>query len=76
MQSCVAGRWLGEIGQRSTKGVTEKAGIQNNLAVQRQKRGLAAAHLAKLAGVSRQTVYAMEAGRILTLLESRRCWMS
>lgn len=36
--------------------------IENNLAVLRQKRGLAAAHLAKLAGVSRQTIYAMEAG--------------
>jgi putative molybdopterin biosynthesis protein len=39
-----------------------KAEIENNLAVLRQKRGLAAAQLAKLAGVSRQTIYAMEAG--------------
>jgi len=39
-----------------------KAEIENNLAQLRQKRGLAAAHLAKLAGVSRQTIYAMEAG--------------
>jgi DNA-binding XRE family transcriptional regulator len=38
------------------------AEIENNLALLRQKRGLAAAHLAKMAGVSRQTVYAMEAG--------------
>jgi putative molybdopterin biosynthesis protein len=36
--------------------------IENNLALLRQKRGLSAAHLAKMAGVSRQTVYAMEAG--------------
>ena len=39
-----------------------KPEIENNLAALRQKRGLAAAHLAKLAGVSRQTIYAMEAG--------------
>jgi molybdate-binding protein/DNA-binding XRE family transcriptional regulator len=38
------------------------AEIENNLALLRQKRGLAAAHLAKMAGVSRQTIYAMEAG--------------
>jgi len=42
--------------------MSEKAGIENNLAALRQKRGLAAAHLAKMAGVSRQTIYAMEAG--------------
>src|ERR1700748_1813347 len=36
--------------------------IENNLEILRQKRGLSAAHLAKLAGVSRQTIYAMEAG--------------
>jgi putative molybdopterin biosynthesis protein len=42
--------------------MSRKAEIENNLAVLRQKRGLAAAHLAKLAGVSRQTIYAMEAG--------------
>ncbi len=42
--------------------MTGKAEIENNLAVLRQKRGLAAAHLAKMAGVSRQTIYAMEAG--------------
>jgi molybdate-binding protein/DNA-binding XRE family transcriptional regulator len=40
----------------------EKAEIENNLAQLRQKRGLGAAHLAKMAGVSRQTIYAMEAG--------------
>jgi molybdate-binding protein/DNA-binding XRE family transcriptional regulator len=39
-----------------------KAEIENNLALLRQKRGLAAAQLAKMAGVSRQTIYAMEAG--------------
>jgi len=39
-----------------------KAEIENNLAALRQKRGLAAAHLAKVTGVSRQTIYAMEAG--------------
>ena len=38
------------------------AGIDNNLAELRQKRGLSAAHLAKLVGSSRQTIYAMEAG--------------
>src|SRR5580698_5551 len=39
-----------------------KAEIENNLALLRQKRGFAAAQLAKMAGVSRQTIYAMEAG--------------
>jgi putative molybdopterin biosynthesis protein len=42
--------------------MTGKAEIENNLALLRQKRGLAAAHLAEMAGVSRQTIYAMEAG--------------
>ncbi len=36
--------------------------VQNNLADLRQKRGLAAAELASQIGVTRQTVYAMEAG--------------
>ena len=36
--------------------------VQNNLAAFRQKRGFSAAQLAKSAGVSRQTIYAMEAG--------------
>lgn len=36
--------------------------IENNLARLRQRRGLSAAALAKLVGVSRQTIYAMEAG--------------
>jgi len=36
--------------------------VQNNLADLRQKRGLAAAELASRIGVTRQTVYAMEAG--------------
>jgi putative molybdopterin biosynthesis protein len=36
--------------------------IENNLATLRQKRGLPAARLAKAAGVTRQTIYAMEAG--------------
>jgi len=35
--------------------------VENNLAALRQKRGLSAAQLAHLAGVSRQTIYAMEA---------------
>ena len=39
-----------------------KVEIENNLALLRQKRGLAAAHLARTVGVSRQTIYAMEAG--------------
>ena len=36
--------------------------VHNRLAEFRQRRGVAAAALAKLAGVSRQTIYAMEAG--------------
>ena len=36
--------------------------IENNLAALRQKRGLSAAWLARTVGVSRQTIYAMEAG--------------
>lgn len=36
--------------------------IENHLAAIRQKRGFSAAQLARLVGVSRQTVYAMEAG--------------
>jgi putative molybdopterin biosynthesis protein len=38
------------------------APIENNLAELRRKRGYSAANLAKMVGVSRQTVYAMEAG--------------
>jgi len=36
--------------------------IASNLAVLRRKRGLSAIHLAAAAGVTRQTIYAMEAG--------------
>lgn len=36
--------------------------VQNNLAARRQQRGISAAALAKAAGVTRQTIYAMEAG--------------
>jgi putative molybdopterin biosynthesis protein len=36
--------------------------IENNLAAHRQKRGYSAAELAERAAVSRQTIYAMEAG--------------
>lgn len=36
--------------------------VHNRLAEFRQRRGVAAAALAKLAGISRQTIYAMEAG--------------
>jgi putative molybdopterin biosynthesis protein len=36
--------------------------VRNLLAAVRQKRGIAAADLARRAGVSRQTIYAMEAG--------------
>jgi molybdate-binding protein/DNA-binding XRE family transcriptional regulator len=36
--------------------------IENNLAALRRKRGFSAAWLAKTVGVSRQTIYAMEAG--------------
>jgi molybdopterin molybdotransferase/putative molybdopterin biosynthesis protein len=38
------------------------AEIENNLAQFRQKRGFSAARLAQMAGISRQTIYAMEAG--------------
>lgn len=36
--------------------------IENHLGTLRQKRGISAAHLAKTVGVTRQTIYAMEAG--------------
>jgi putative molybdopterin biosynthesis protein len=36
--------------------------IENNVAVLRRKRGLSAAWLAQTAGISRQTIYAIEAG--------------
>jgi putative molybdopterin biosynthesis protein len=36
--------------------------IENHLSGLREKRGLSAAHLAAMVGVSRQTIYAMEAG--------------
>jgi putative molybdopterin biosynthesis protein len=36
--------------------------VENNLARLREKRGLSAAHLAGMVDVSRQTIYAMEAG--------------
>jgi putative molybdopterin biosynthesis protein len=36
--------------------------IENNLAKLREKRGIGAAALARMVGVSRQTIYAMEAG--------------
>src|SRR5437016_2816212 len=36
--------------------------IDNNLAALRRKRGFSAAHLAQLVNISRQTVYAIEAG--------------
>src|SRR3954466_13592323 len=38
------------------------ADIENNLGRLRERRGIPAADLAKSAGVSRQTVYAIEAG--------------
>lgn len=38
------------------------ARIQNNLAALRKSRGVAAAELAKKTGISRQTIYAIEAG--------------
>lgn len=38
------------------------AQVRNRLAAVRRKRGIAAAELARRAGVSRQTIYAMEAG--------------
>jgi molybdate-binding protein/DNA-binding XRE family transcriptional regulator len=41
---------------------TREPKVRNRLAEIRQKRGVAAAALARQAGVSRQTVYAMEAG--------------
>lgn len=39
--------------------------VNNCLATVRQKRGIAAADLARRAGVSRQTIYAMEAGNYI-----------
>ena len=42
--------------------MAQNSEIENNLAALRQKRGLGAAQLAELAGISRQTIYAMEAG--------------
>ena len=39
-----------------------EAAIENNLAKRRQARGISAAHLARLADVTRQTIYAIEAG--------------
>jgi putative molybdopterin biosynthesis protein len=36
--------------------------IENHLAALRQRRGISAAHLARVVGVTRQTIYAMEAG--------------
>jgi molybdate-binding protein/DNA-binding XRE family transcriptional regulator len=39
-----------------------KAEIKNRLAELRRKRGIAAVSLARIAGVSRQTIYAIEAG--------------
>lgn len=36
--------------------------VQNNLAARRRQRGISAAALAKAAGVTRQTIYAIEAG--------------
>src|SRR3984885_2007034 len=36
--------------------------IENHLGALRQKRGISAAHLARTVGVTRQTIYAMEAG--------------
>ena len=41
---------------------TRGARVHSRLAETRQQRGIAAAELARRAGVSRQTVYAMEAG--------------
>ncbi len=38
------------------------SGIENKLSALRQKRGIPAARLAKAAGITRQTIYAMEAG--------------
>lgn len=38
------------------------SGIENKLSALRQRRGIPAARLAKAAGVTRQTIYAMEAG--------------
>lgn len=44
-------------------GIENKLGrIENKLGLLRQKRGIPAARLAKAAGVTRQTIYAMEAG--------------
>ena len=42
--------------------VAQAGRIENHLARLRERRGISAASLARLAGVSRQTIYAMEAG--------------
>ena len=47
---------------KDNRSIKTPAGIANTLAAHRQQRGLSAAELAAGAGVSRQTVYAMEAG--------------
>ena len=41
---------------------TRGPGVRSRLAETRQQRGIAAAELARQTGVSRQTIYAMEAG--------------
>lgn len=41
---------------------TDATAVETRLATLRQKRGISASHLAAAAGVSRQTIYAMEAG--------------
>jgi putative molybdopterin biosynthesis protein len=53
-----------EAGLRKDCGTLEMtmSGIENNLGTLRQKRGIPAARLAKASGVTRQTIYAMEAG--------------
>jgi molybdate-binding protein/DNA-binding XRE family transcriptional regulator len=47
---------------KDNRNIKTPSGIANTLAPHRQQRGFSAAELAERAGISRQTIYAMEAG--------------
>jgi len=47
---------------KTIRDVKTPAGIDNQLAAHRRKRGFSAAKLAERTGISRQTIYAIEAG--------------
>jgi putative molybdopterin biosynthesis protein len=48
--------------------------IENHLGTLRQKRGISAAQLARTVGVTRQTIYAMEAGSYVPTRRWRCGW--